>query len=128
MYPDEWDLCPHLSVVVSPSDELFIPDIAVISRDDMPPGSTVPSDLLLLAVEITSRSNAKTDRTTKCAGFAAGGVPLYLLIDRFADIGPSVVLYSDLDGGFYQNVHRVPFGKPLEMPEPFSFLLNTKEF
>ncbi|GAA2395735.1 hypothetical protein GCM10010420_21590 [Streptomyces glaucosporus] len=46
-------------------------------------------------VEITSPSNARHDRISEAAGYARAGVPLYLMVDRWAPGGPTVTLYGE---------------------------------
>ena len=43
--------------------------------------------------------NADTDRKTKLWACAHAEVPLHVLIDRFAETGPTVELFSSPDGG-----------------------------
>lgn len=129
--PDDWDIYQTEGVSVPLRSSLFIPDLMVIPQDRMPADDDpepTPAERALLVVEITSKGNADTDRKTKLWSYAHAGVPLYLLIDRFADGGPAVELYIDPDGGAYQESHRVPFGKPIPLPEPFGFELTTAEF
>jgi Uma2 family endonuclease len=81
-----------------------------------------------MAVEITSRSTARQGRTKKLWGYAHAPVPLYLLIDRFDQPGPTVTHFSEpVDGAYGQSV-RTPFGKPVELPEPFGISLGTEGF
>jgi Uma2 family endonuclease len=129
--PDDWAIFQTAGVSIPLRSNLFIPDLVVIPEDRVPggedPGPVLAAEALL-AVEITSRSNADTDRKTKLWGYAHAGVPLYLLIDRFAEGAPSVELYSKPNNGVYQESHRVPFGKPITLPEPFDLTLETGEF
>lgn len=129
--PDDWELATTLGVEIPAAGESYEPDLAVVPvkvLDAGLPGDLVVADQLLLAVEITSWSNAKTDRETKLRGYALGGVPLYLLIDRFRAGGPAVLLYSHPESGRYQESCRVPFGKTMELPDPFNVTLDTSEF
>lgn len=129
--PDEWDLATAQGIFIPASRETYVPDLAVIPRkvlDAGAPGDPVVADQVLLAVEITSRSNARTDRETKLNGYALGGVPLYLLIDRFSAEGPSISLYSDPQSEGYQELWRAPFGKVVKLPEPFNLMLSTTDF
>ncbi|MGW4804056.1 hypothetical protein [Kitasatospora sp. NPDC004272] len=62
----------------------------------------------------------------------------HLLVDRFDRPGPTVTLYSEPSDGAYGQSVRVPFGKPVELPEPFGkpvelpepfgFVLATADF
>ncbi|MCI2422591.1 Uma2 family endonuclease [Saccharopolyspora sp. K220] len=129
--PDEWGIFQTSGVAIPLRSSLFIPDVVVIPLDAMPTDddpTPIPAGCALLAVEITSKSNAERDRKTKLWSYAHAGVPLYLLIDRFAGDGPSVLLYSEPLDGHYRRLHRVPFGDPIELPEPFGLTLDTKEF
>jgi hypothetical protein len=57
-----------------------------------------------------------------------GGVPQYLLIDRFAEAGPGVTLFSDPVDGRSRCSVRVPFGRSVLLPEPFNLVLVTSGF
>jgi hypothetical protein len=52
------------------------------------------------------------------------GVPLYLLIDRFAD-SPTVTLYSQPREDGYGDRQTATAGKPLRLPKPFGIGLDT---
>lgn len=67
----------------------------------------------------TAHTNAKPYR------YARGGIPLYLPVKGEAS---SVTLFSDPEGGDYRQVVTVPFGRPLPLPEPFGFDLETADF
>jgi hypothetical protein len=59
--------------------------------------------------------------------YAKAGIPLYLLVDRSEQ---TVSLFSEPDQAAedYREDVRVVFGKPVELPGPFSFTLETAEF
>lgn len=79
---------------------------------------------VLLVAEVTSIHPGK-DREVKRRGYAAAEIPRYLLVDRTAG---EVVLYTEPRDGDYRADVRVPFGKPLDLPEPFGFTLDTAPF
>ena len=111
--------------------KLFIPDFVIVPRDELhglPDNQPVSADRALLVAEITSFSNAETDRKAKRWSYAHAGVPLYLLIDRFDEDGPAVTLFSDPVDGHYQHVVRIPFGEKISLPEPFAIDLDTGGF
>ncbi|MEV0092347.1 Uma2 family endonuclease [Streptomyces sp. NPDC050738] len=84
------------------------------------------TDGILMAVEITS-SDADTnqrDRIDKPIGYAAAGIPVYLLIDRDDD---TVTVFSDPKGGAYQQRPSYPFGEAVELPAPVGITLDTEE-
>jgi hypothetical protein len=39
-----------------------------------------------------------------------------------------VTLFAEPEGDDYQAACRQPFGKPIELPAPFSFTLETGDF
>ncbi|GAA3727680.1 Uma2 family endonuclease [Spinactinospora alkalitolerans] len=127
--PDDWDIYQTLGMWITPLCKLFIPDLVVaphaVLRDTKAP---VPAEEIFLAVEITSKDNADTDRKTKLWGYAHGPVPLYLLIDAWDPNGPSVTLYENPRSGRYLHSHTVPFGEKITVPAPFDLELDTSEF
>ncbi|WP_411120482.1 Uma2 family endonuclease [Streptomyces sp. x-19] len=102
-----------------------------------PDGSLVPSDAfvgqgewadpepVLMVVEVTSHDSdtEKRDRVEMPRAYAETGIPLYLLVDREAC---EVTLCSEPGGGRYEDVHTVPYGKPLHLPDPVGITLDTE--
>ena len=132
--PEELEIYQTLGIHVAPLDKLYVPDLVVMPSeliDAADPESSDPmeaSDALLI-VEITSRGNAREDRTKKYRAYARAGVPLYLLIDRFDTRGAMATLFTEPnEDGTYKRSDAVPFGKPLTLPEPFGTMLPTGDF
>jgi Uma2 family endonuclease len=118
----DWD--PHwdVGVAISP-DRYFIPDLTVVPcgfEFSNPEGSWQSPLGIEMVVEVTS-SNPDKDRNAKRRGYAAVGIPLYLLIDRDRK---ETVLFSEPRDGEYAVTARRPFGEPIPLPEPFSFALE----
>ncbi|RPK85652.1 hypothetical protein EES46_22265 [Streptomyces sp. ADI98-10] len=86
--------------------------------------SWMPCEGVALVVEVTS-TKPQADREAKRRCYARGGIPLYLLIDRDES---SVTLFSDPENDDYRQVLTIPYGKPLPLPEPFAFDLETGDF
>jgi len=84
----------------------------------------MPCEGVAMVLEVTS-TRPKADRETKRRGYARGGTPLYLLLDREAS---SITLFSDPEKDDYRQHCTFPFGKPLALPEPFGFELDTTDF
>ncbi|WP_371503434.1 Uma2 family endonuclease [Kitasatospora sp. NBC_00374] len=80
-----------------------------------------PSGVAMVA-EITSTKPLQ-DRIAKRHCYARAAIPLYLLIDR--EEGRATI-FSRPEGDEYTEVHLAPFGKPLALPEPFGFELDTQ--
>jgi Uma2 family endonuclease len=84
----------------------------------------MPCEGVAMVVEVTS-TKPEADREAKRRCYAGGGVPLYLLVDRDAS---SITLFSDPQKDEYRQHSTLPFGKPLTLPEPFAFDLDTSDF
>ncbi|MFJ7066959.1 Uma2 family endonuclease [Streptomyces sp. NPDC101115] len=85
--------------------------------------SWMPGDGVAMVLEVTStRPNKDRDVKRRCC--ARGRIPLYLLVDRDDS---TVTLFTDPQNGDYREQHRVPFGKPVPLPEPFGFDLETSD-
>ncbi|MFD9477081.1 MULTISPECIES: Uma2 family endonuclease [Streptomyces] len=127
--PDDWDVFQTLNVAVPSRSGLYIPDLVVVPREDVPGGENyVPAAAAELVVEVTSKSNAVNDRVSKLKGYAAAGIPLYLLIDPHAKGSPTIHLYGEPSGGQYRLLHEGKFGEAVHLPEPFDLVLDTFGF
>ncbi|MFF1378426.1 Uma2 family endonuclease [Streptomyces sp. NPDC058308] len=79
---------------------------------------------VLMSVEVTSydQDADRRDRVEKPDGYAASGIPVYLLVDR--DAG-EVRVYADPEDGRYRSLVRRAFGDAVELPEPVGITLDT---
>ncbi|MFD0444964.1 MULTISPECIES: Uma2 family endonuclease [Streptomyces violaceusniger group] len=80
---------------------------------------------VMLVCEVTSAVTAERDRGPKLRGYAAAGIPFYLLIDRERN---QAVLHSLPAGKRYTRKVEVDISQPLSLPEPLGFDLDTSEF
>ncbi|MFE6976418.1 Uma2 family endonuclease [Streptomyces sp. NPDC057682] len=105
------------------SSNWYVPDIAVVPEELARGGGALLPDQTLLVVEVTSESNAETDRVVQRRRYAEYRAPLYLLVDR---IEGSVTLFSEPGGLGYTKVDGPhPFGTVLRLPAPFDLDLDT---
>ncbi|GAA0468303.1 MULTISPECIES: Uma2 family endonuclease [Streptomyces] len=116
-----------LSSTAGHADDHVIPDATIAPRElrlfrGAPPW--MPSDGVAMVIEVTS-SKPNKDRGPKRQAYARARIPLYLLVDRTKS---TITLFSEPADGDYGEIHSVPFGKPLPLPAPFSFDLETSEF
>ncbi|MFD8303972.1 Uma2 family endonuclease [Streptomyces sp. NPDC059690] len=86
--------------------------------------SWMPCDGVTMVLEVTS-TRPTADREAKRRCYARGGIPLYLLVDREAS---SITLFSDPEKDGYREHCTRPLGKPVSLPEPFAFDLDTADF
>ncbi|MCY0934188.1 Uma2 family endonuclease [Streptomyces sp. H34-S4] len=101
----------------------YVPDIAVVPEALAKGADALVPDQTLLVVEVTSESNAETDRVVKRRRYAEYGAPLYLLVDRVDRTltlfsRPGRLGYTEVDGPH-------PFGSPVRLPDPFGIDLDT---
>lgn len=106
------------------SSNWYVPDVAVVPLELAKGGGALLPDQTLLVVEVTSESNADSDRIIKRRRYAEYGAPLYLLVDRqersvTLHAEPGRLGYTHIDGPH-------PFGTPLRLPEPFDLTLSTE--
>ncbi|MDG4858301.1 Uma2 family endonuclease [Streptomyces sp. T-3] len=127
--PEDWGIFQTLAIAVPSRLGMFIPDLVVAPRSYVDsPGTHIPAGAAELVVEITSKSNATHDRITKAEAYAAAGIPLYLLVDRWASGGPTVTLYGEPASGPYRVLHAGKFGDVVRLPQPFDLGLDTSAF
>ncbi|MEU9319013.1 Uma2 family endonuclease [Streptomyces sp. NPDC048295] len=132
--PEELEIYQTLGIHVAALGKLYVPDLVVMPSeliDTADPEVDDPMDAAeaLLIVEVTSKGNARDDRTKKYRAYARAGVPMYLLIDRFDTRGAMATPFTEPnEDGTYKHSDPVPFGKPLVLPEPFGTTLLTDEF
>ncbi|MFF0791921.1 Uma2 family endonuclease [Streptomyces spiralis] len=127
--PDDWGIYQTLSIAVPSRLGMLMPDIVVAPRQECAESdSPVPAALAELVVEVTSKSNARHDRISKHAAYATAGIPLYLLVDRWAPDKPTVTLYGEPRGDVYRPLATAKFGEPVKLPAPFDAVIDTSEF
>ena len=89
-------------------------------------GEWAAPDGVLMTVEVTSHDpdTDKRDRVEKPDGYAAAGIPLYLLVDRETC---SVTVHAEPEGGSYRSITTRPFGAVVELPDPVGITLETQK-
>jgi Uma2 family endonuclease len=110
--------CPKNHVI---PDGTFAPTTLRLYRGA---DSWMPCDGVAMVLEVTS-SKPNADREAKRRCYARGGIPLYLLVDRDTS---SITLFSDPEKDDYRQHCTLPLGKPVALPEPFAFELDTTDF
>jgi Uma2 family endonuclease len=120
-----WRFHGNLTVHIQATRERLIPDLMVAPAGAQPfDDNELVAQGVLLTAEVISPSSRRQDLEVKPRAYAQGGVPLYLLIDRFAD--PAVViLFSQPGSDGYQHRQTAPAGQPLRLPAPFDLDLDT---
>lgn len=120
-----WQRDTNLTVHITATKERLIPDFMVAPVDA--PGfgdDEVMSTGVLLVAEVVSPSSRRQDWQTKSRAYAQGGIPLYLLIDFFAD-PPAATLFSQPGDAGYARRETSTAGQPLRLPDPFGIKLDV---
>ncbi|MFD0269859.1 Uma2 family endonuclease [Streptomyces sp. NPDC127106] len=118
------DIAPFLfrfpAVARAYGPELFVADEAAFKED----GRHADAAALSLVAEFTSVSTRDADWAEKLEVYGRL-VPVYLVVDvQDAEI----TCFSDPSPHGYRSRQTVSFGKPLDVPEPFGFALETTGF
>jgi Uma2 family endonuclease len=122
-----WQFHTNLTVHIAPTRERLVPDLMVAARDA--PGfgdNELLAHGVLLVAEVVSPHSQTRDRVAKPRAYAQARVPLYLLIDQFADPA-TVTLYSEPGQISYQSCSVAVAGQPVRLPEPFGIALDTRK-
>ncbi|MFC3578448.1 Uma2 family endonuclease [Streptomyces yaanensis] len=127
--PEDWGIYQTLAIAVPSRLGMLIPDLVVVPMPECAESDThIPAALAELVVEVTSKSNARHDRISKPAAYATAGIPLYLLVDRWAPDGPTATLYGEPKGDVYRPLSTAKFGEAIKLPAPFDLVIDTSEF
>ncbi|MFJ4202493.1 Uma2 family endonuclease [Streptomyces sviceus] len=127
--PDDWGVFQTQAIAVPSRLGMFIPDILVAPIEECTDAETyLPAAVAELVVEVTSGKNARHDRVSKPAAYASAGLPLYLLVDRWAPEGPTATLYGEPQEDVYRPLAVAKFGELLTIPAPFDLVIDTSEF
>ncbi|MQY16888.1 hypothetical protein SRB5_70910 [Streptomyces sp. RB5] len=87
-------------------------------------GEWAEPDGVLMIVEVISRDVDQRTRVEKSQGYAAAGIPVFLLVDRDAH---SVTVHSDPEDGVYRSLTTRPYGTEVELPDPVGITLPTEQ-
>lgn len=121
----DWVMHTSLTAHIPATRERLIPDLMIAPKDSPP---LTEWELLapgvLLAAEVVSPSSRRRDRELKPRAYSQGGIPLYLLIDRFAT-PPAVTLFSQPTEAGYGKRQVAAAGEALRLPKPFGIALDT---
>jgi Uma2 family endonuclease len=120
-----WIIHTFLTAHIPPTRERLIPNLMIAPKGAPPFGECeLLAPGVLLAAEIVSPSSRRRDREVKPRAYAQGGVPLYLVIGRFANPA-GVTLFSQPGEHGYGRRRTASAGQPLRLPKPFGIALDT---
>jgi Uma2 family endonuclease len=106
-----------------------VPDLVVVAPEILPAsGRLLPAGLITMVVEVVSKTSVERDYCVKRSIYAAGGIPVYLVVDP---IMAQCVLLTRPEGegerADYQGQTKSKFGEPLWI-EALGVELDTSGF
>jgi Uma2 family endonuclease len=107
------------------------PDIIITGQDAFAEPveySNPAGEPIHLVVEVTSSSTRAKDYGEKMRAYAAAKIPNYLIIDRQEGICRLYCLDDTTKAAYGPPTAIAPFGKPLGLPAPLGFELDTTRF
>ncbi|MCP2336747.1 Uma2 family endonuclease [Actinomadura rupiterrae] len=122
---NDWEFSSTIAVYLGPQRDRYRPDLTVAPPDAPLWGKDhLHGDGVVLAVEVVSASSTGDDHKVKPAGYAAGGVPIVVIIDSFEQ---SLTLLSHPlpEKEKYRDVHVIPLGEKVTLPAPWNLALDT---
>ncbi|WP_433259018.1 Uma2 family endonuclease [Streptosporangium sp. CA-135522] len=82
---------------------------------------------LIMVAEVVSPGSMEMDRISKPRIYAGCGIPITMIIDPVV-VPPTITVLSDPEDGTYRSMTRVEVGKPIRIPAPVDFELDTSIF
>jgi Uma2 family endonuclease len=106
-----------------------VPDLVVVAPEVLPAsGRLLPVGLITMVVEVVAKTSVERDYSVKRSIYAAGGVPVYLIVDP---IMAQCVLLTQPEGAGeradYKGQTKTKFGEPLLL-EALGIELETSGF
>lgn len=127
--PDDWGVFQTLAIAVPSRLGMLIPGprggagAGVRGNGDPHPGRPRRT---------RRRGDVQVQRpprpSQQAPAYATAGIPLYLLIDRWASNGPTATLYGEPKGDVYRPLSTAKFGEAIRLPAPFDVVIDTGEF
>ncbi|MGI5352313.1 Uma2 family endonuclease [Streptomyces sp. CA-250714] len=107
-------------------ERAYGPDIYVAAREAFRTYDRyIDGETLTLVAELTSNATRDVDWNDKLPVYAKAGIPVYLLLDMQ---DRSISVFSDPTPEGYAERTTCRFGKPVQLPSPFDFELDTVPF
>ncbi|MFJ3302251.1 Uma2 family endonuclease [Streptomyces sp. NPDC086549] len=125
----DWRRLQMVAVAILQETSEPLPDLVLVERGVGPrEGQLMPSKVISMLVEVVSKTSVERDYDIKRSIYAAGGVPIYLIIDPI--MGHCVMLTEPTgtgEGADYQLQRVTKFGAPVPL-KPLGIELDTIEF
>jgi len=125
---DRWYPLQTQDVIFPRENSEPVPDVVVVAPDMVPPSGPLPSELAVAVVEVVSKSSVLQDYVVKRSIYAAGKIPVYLVIDPI--MAQCVLLTMPAGEGEdadYMSQTIVKFGDPVAV-EALGLDLDTTAF
>ncbi|GGQ02943.1 Uma2 family endonuclease [Streptosporangium pseudovulgare] len=118
-----WQVYPRAQIFLRTRADRYAPDVIVVPPEPrLWDPCHVHADDTFLVAEVVSPSSSHDDHVTKPRNCALAGVPLYLVIDAFAN---RFRLLSRPSPQGYADEVTDALGKPLDLPAPWNLTIDT---
>ncbi|MET8054694.1 Uma2 family endonuclease [Streptosporangium sp. NPDC005286] len=126
---NDWEsFAGNVDICIEGPRDTLVPDYCLVPVDAPLWGDReILSSGLVLVAEIVSPGSMEMDRATKPRIYAGCGIPIMLIVDPVAS-PPMVTVLSDPEDGSYRTMTHTEMGKPLRIPSPVDFDLDTSIF
>ncbi|MEV4182840.1 Uma2 family endonuclease [Streptosporangium canum] len=126
---NDWEsFSGDVDICIEGPRDTVIPDYCLALRDAPLWGDReILSSGLIMVAEVVSPGSMEVDRIAKPRIYAGCGIPIMLIIDPVASPATVTVL-SDPEDGAYRTTTRTEMGKPVRIPGPVDFELDTSIF
>jgi Uma2 family endonuclease len=101
---------------------ITIPDLVVTELPDLDT-NVLDAEMIWLVCEITSPSNAATDRLLKMRYYATAGIEWYLVVEQ----DDLILRLHHLDNGRYVEHSVAKPGEPLQLPSPIDVQIDPAD-
>ncbi|GAA3679107.1 hypothetical protein GCM10022224_049130 [Nonomuraea antimicrobica] len=118
-----WEIWPNITVHLGEHTDRYVPDLAVVPGSPrMRMDHAVCGDSTTLIVDVVSTDSSYDDYYVKPQGFAAAGVPLYLVLDPAPR---AAKLFAAPEGGKYGREIVAAGNESLFLPQPWGFAVQV---
>ncbi|MFI6799794.1 Uma2 family endonuclease [Streptosporangium canum] len=126
---NDWEsFSGDVDICIEGPRDIAVPDYCLVRMNAPLWGDReILSSGLVMAAEVVSPGSKKMDHTVKPGIYAACGIPIMLIIDPVAS-PPMITILSDPENGTYRTTTDAPLGKPVRIPAPVDFELDTSIF
>ncbi|MFG1750298.1 Uma2 family endonuclease [Streptosporangium sandarakinum] len=118
----------NVDICIEGPRDAMAPDYCIVPLDaPLWGGREILSSGVIMVAEVVSPGSTRTDHLVKPGVYAGCGIPIMMIIDPVSS-PPAVTVLSDPEDGAYRTAVHAELGKPVRIPDPVDFDLDTSIF